>query len=157
MRSSRLLTGGVGLFLLASCTAVPGTPAAVPEPEPPAPPAACLLDVAALTAATGVEWAPDLVTATDSRCVYDAGEEFLAVDLVPGDDLETPAALCDEGSRTDLPSGGLTCRFGTGVFAAAVLDGPAVVTIAAAEPPSGSDAARLGTAFGDQLAALGGG
>lgn len=154
---TRTLTGGVVLGVLAGCTAVPGNPVSAPEPPPPAPPAACLLDTAALAAASGVEWTPDLVTATDTRCVYDATGGFLAVDLAPGDDLETQAALCDDGSRTDVASGGLVCRFGAGVFAAAVVDGPAVLTIAAAEAPTGTDATRLVTAFGDQLTALGGG
>ncbi len=161
MRPSRVLTGGLGLILLAGCTAVPGSPAAVSEPEPPAPPAACLLDTAALAADSGVAWEPDLITATDTRCVYDAGEAFLAVDIAPGtDDLETPAQLCDATTRTDLPAGGLVCRFGDGVFAAAVLqpgevaDGDALLTIAAAQVPAGSDAPRLADALARQLEVL---
>jgi hypothetical protein len=149
-----LASGALVAGALAGCTpAVPGPPVAAPEPPPPpAPPAACLLDVAALAAGTGLTWAPDLVTATDTRCVYDPsdGGAFLVVDLAPGRDVETPAALCDEGTAAARPSGGLVCRFGPGVFGVGAA-GDRVVTIAAAEVPPGTDAARLLTAFGAEL------
>lgn len=167
MASTRALTGvlgpAVGAALVAGCTTLPG-PTPAPEPAPPAPvapPAACLLDAPALGAATGVGWVPDLVRATDTRCVYESGEEFLAVDVVPGEqDVETPAELCDTGTRTDLPGGGLVCRFGDGVFAAAALplggalDDDSLVTVAAARVPTGTDAERLSDALADRLDAL---
>jgi hypothetical protein len=148
--ASGVLTAGA----LAGCTAVPASPVAAPAPPPPPPPppAACLLDAGALATGTGLTWAPDLVTATDARCVYDpsGGGAFLVVDLTPGRDLETPAALCDEGSAAPLPWGGLVCRFGPGVLGVGAV-GDRVVTIAAAEVPPGTDATRLLVAFGEEL------
>ena len=167
------LVGAALLGVLSACTVGPGTPAARPAaaPEPPPPPAACLLDAPAMAAATGVEWVPDLVAATDARCVYDAGDAFLAVDLAPGDDVEGPAALCDTGSRTDLPAGGWACRFGDGVYGAAVLADAAlddaalddaspaddrVVTVATAVVPAGTTADRVRTALAAELERLAG-
>lgn len=152
------LVGATLLGVLAGCTVGPGSPAPGPAaaPEPPPPPAACLLDGPALAAATGVEWVPDLVAATDARCVYDAGDAFLAVDLGPGDDVEGPAALCDAGSRTDLPAGGWACRFGDGVYGAAALADDRVITVAAAALPAGTDADRVRAALAAELDRLAG-
>lgn len=150
----KILGALAGCGLVVACTAGPAPAPPAPEPAPPAPPAppaACLLDTAALATATGVEWAPDPVTATDTRCVYDtAGEAFLVVERVADTDVETPAALCDDGTRTTLAAGGWVCRFGEGVFGAGSLD-DRLVTIAAATVPPGTDATRLLTAFGGEL------
>ncbi len=146
-----LLAGG-----LAGCTAVPAAPppAPVPAPAPPAPPAACLLDPAALERATGLGWVADGVPATDSRCVYDptGGDRsaFVVVDLADGTDVETPAALCADGTRSGTASGGLVCRFGDGVLGVGVTGGR-TVALAAAAVPDGTDAARLQAAFGAEL------
>ena len=153
---ARVLAGALAAGALAGCTALPAPPAAAPEPPPPpAPPAACLLDTAALATGTGLTWEPDLVAATDTRCVYDpsGGGAFVVVDLAPGVDERTPAALCDEGSTASLPSGGLVCRFGPGVFGVGTA-GDRVVTVAAAEAPPGTDADRLLAAFGAELERL---
>jgi hypothetical protein len=107
-----------------------------------------------MAAATGVEWVPDLVAAGDTRCVYDAGDSFLAVDLVPGDDVEGPSELCDDGSRTDLPGGGWACRFGDGVFGAATLGDDRVVTVATAVVPTGTTGSRVGAAVAAELGRL---
>jgi hypothetical protein len=152
-----LASGVLAAGALAGCTAVPAPPVAAPEPPPPpAPPAACLLDTGAVATGTGLTWVPDLVTATDIRCVYDpsgGGDAFLVVDLAPGADVRTPAALCDEGSSAPLPSGGLVCRFGPGVFGVGAA-GDRVVTVAAAEVPPGTDPDRLSGAFGAELERL---
>ncbi len=155
LATGALGVGALGVGVLGGCTAAPAPPVVAPAPPPPPPPAACLLDAGALATATGLTWAPDLVTATDARCVYDpsGGGAFLVVDLAPGADVRTPAELCDEGSPAALPSGGLVCRFGPGVLGVGTA-GDRVVTIAAAEAPPGTDPARLIAAFGAELERL---
>lgn len=151
--------------LLTACSADPVEPA--PQAQPPAPPAACLLDDPALAATTGVAWTPDQSTATDTRCVYDpAGNPrpagFLAVDITASDDdaateLDSIAELCESGSRADMKvaDGGFVCRFdGDGVYAALVRGGR-VVTVASSAVPPGTTAARLAVAFTQQLTAIG--
>ncbi len=115
-------------------------PAAAPEPPPPAapppPPAACLLDPGRLAAVTGLAWAPDQSTASDTRCVYDAGgpvpagptpsasasaapsagatgsPEFLTVEVAPSaadgtrTELATVSAACAAGSRAPVRADG---------------------------------------------------
>ena len=156
--------------LLCGCSAGSDpAPAPPPPPPPPPPPAACLLDTAALGAATGLSWAPDVSTASDTRCVYDPsgtprppeGPAFVAVEVAPDADpdpaaaLDTVAALCEEGSRVPAGDAAFVCRFqGDAVFAAAVRGGR-LVTLATSAVPAGTTAARLVVAFDQQLAALG--
>jgi hypothetical protein len=148
----------------------PAEPGPAVSPPPPPPPAACVLDTAALGAATGLTWTPDETTASDTRCVYDPagapstpdGPAFVAVDIAPaggpdaGSTLDTVAGLCDPNSRADVTAadGGFVCRFqGGSVFAAAVRN-EQVVTVAASAVPPGTTAARIVTAFSEQLGAL---
>ncbi|WP_219416462.1 hypothetical protein [Pseudonocardia nigra] len=153
------------------------------QAPPPAPPAACLLDTAALAAATGVTWTPDQTTATDTRCVYDPaaapapdgaeetdggddaeGPAFLAVDVTPlaGDDpaagLDTVAGVCTDGSRapvTATDGGGFVCRLPGGSVYAATVRGGELVTVAASTVPPGTTAARLVVAVSEQLGSIG--
>lgn len=146
----------VGSATLAGCTAGTAPVAAPgPTPEPVAPPAACVLDVPALTTATGLVWTPEETTASDTRCVYDAATgsstDFLVVERGDAGPLETLAQACGPGSRTEAGTDGFVCRFpGGGVFAARDRDG-VVLTLAAAETPVGSTPDRLVTAFAGQL------
>ncbi len=187
-RAFTLLAVMAAAGVLAACTtgADPGSPnssapnPSAPNPSAPAaaplPPAACLLDSAALAAVTGLTWAPDETTASDTRCVYDpsaegslsrqslpAGSEFVAVDLAPSsvadvaDELDMLAELCENGSRAPMAAadGGFVCRLqGGSVFAAAVRGGQ-VVTVAASAVPPGTTAARLVVAFTEQLTRIG--
>lgn len=177
-RAAALLTA-VAFALLPSCTAGsgPGTREPSEQAKLPAPPAACLLDTATLATTTGLTWAPDTTTASDTRCVYDPGQDpaqdpaqavagldFVTVDVTPlaGSDaaaaLDTLAELCDAGSRAPVPAadGGFVCRFqGGSVFAAAVRGGQ-VVTVSASAVPAGTTAARLVVAFTEQLGDGGG-
>lgn len=161
--SARLLGTLAGAVLLTACTGEPApAPAAAPEPAPP--PAACLLDPDALRAATGLVWAPDDTTASDTRCLYDpatgTGAEFVAVDVAPPGvtgpptPLDDIAAVCADGTR--VPAGdGFGCRLPAGgVFAATVRDGE-LVTLAAAAVPAGTTADALATALAEQLTVLG--
>jgi hypothetical protein len=162
--------GAVALLAGCSVGSGPAEPEPAVSPPPPAPPAACVLDTAALGAATGLTWTPDETTASDTRCVYDPagapstpdGPAFVAVDIAPagGPDaastLDTVAGLCDPNSRADVTAadGGFVCRFqGGSVFAAAVRN-EQVVTVAASAVPPGTTAARIVTAFNEQLRAL---
>lgn len=154
---ARLLGPLACALLVTACTA-PVTPAAAPAPEPPAPPAACLLDTDALRVATGIAWTADATTATDLRCVYDPDgatvTEFVVVDVAAATPLDDVAGVCAEGTRT--PAGdGFGCRLtGGGVFAATVRDGE-LVTLAAAAVPATVTADRLATALAEQLAVVG--
>jgi hypothetical protein len=158
--SARLLGALTAAVLLSGCTGVAPVPdPAPPTTEPPAPPAACLLDTEALRVATGLAWAADTTTATDTRCVYDpdggTGTEFVVVDVAqPGVPLDQVAELCTAGTR--IPAGeGLVCGLaGGGVFAATVRGGE-LVTLAAASVPAATTADRLTAALGEQLARLG--
>lgn len=151
--------------LLTACTSEPAAP--TPQAQPPAPPAACLLDGAALAATTGLAWTPDQSTATDTRCVYDpAGNPgpagFLAVEVGSSSDdaasqLDTIAELCQSGSRADVQAadGGFVCRFDDDGVYAALVQGGQVVTVASSAVPPGTTAARLAVAFTQQLTAIG--
>jgi hypothetical protein len=129
--------------------------------------------MATLAAATGLTWEPDASTASDTRCVYDPsgtprppdGPAFLAVDVAsgpnPAAELDTVAAVCEDGSRVPVGGqgtptvAGFVCRFqGGNVFAAVVHDGR-LVTLAASAVPPGTTAAHLVVAFDQQVAALG--
>jgi hypothetical protein len=145
-----------------------GESPAPPPPPPPPPPAACLLDTTSLGAATGLAWAPEAITASDTRCVYDPsgprppeGPAFVTVDVAPaaGADpaaaLDTVAALCEDGSRAPVGDDGFVCRFQSDSVFAAVVSGERMVTLAASAVPPGTTAARLVMAFDQQLAALG--
>jgi hypothetical protein len=166
-RSGR--AGGVlvGAALLAGCTAGPDP---VATPAPPPPPAACMLDMPAFAATTGLSWTPDASTASDTRCVYDPttrsipadGPAFVTLDVAamqgtePAAELATVAELCAEGSRAEVAAGdgGFVCRFqGASVFAAMV-QRARVVTLAASAVPPGTTAAQLVVAFDQQLTAL---
>ncbi len=155
-----LVLGG----LLGGCSgAGPVPPDPAPQARPPAPPAACLLDGPALAATTGIGWTPDQSTATDTRCVYDpAGSSgpagFLTVEITTATDdaasqLDTIAAVCDRGSRTDVKAGdgGFVCRFDGPTTYAAVVRGTRVVTISTSAVPPGTTAARLSAAIAEQL------
>ena len=113
---------GVALVALSGCAADPP----LQQAAPPDPPAACVLDTAALDNATKVTWTPDQSTASDTRCVYDAGPNasgpagpaFLTVSLFArtqadaAAERELLAQLCVEGSRVDVnkADGGFVCR-----------------------------------------------
>ena len=161
-----VVPGAVAALLLAGCTSGTATdPDRSRQAPPPDPPAACLLDTAALAAATGVTWTPDQSIATDTRCVYDptgeAGARFLAVDIAPtsGDvagALDTVAEVCEAGSRAPVSDDdtGFVCRFqGGSVYGATVRDSK-LVTVAAAAVPTGTTAARLVVALTRQIAML---
>lgn len=161
------------LVLASGCTGA-GPPGPARQTDPPAPPAACLLDPAALAATSGVAWTPDRSIASDTRCVYDVAAPatagttptpadgppaFLAVETAPiraGDpttELDTIAQLCAEGSRAPVtaPEGAFVCRLaGGGVFAATVREGE-LVTLAAASVPAATTADLLATALAEQL------
>jgi hypothetical protein len=167
VRRPALLLGAV---VLAGCTAAPAPEptAAAPVPEPVVPPAACVLDVAVLSSATGLTWAADETTASDTRCVYDpapgSGTDFVAVDVLsspptgsgpPPAALDTLARACAADTRAPAGTDGFVCRFpGGGVFAARDRAG-VVVTVAAAEVPAATTADQLAAAFTEQLASAG--
>jgi hypothetical protein len=165
--SRRAALGALAVTAIAGCSLGNEAAPAPPPPPPPPPPAACLLDTGALATATGLTWAPDPSTASDTRCVYDPaveqrpadGPTFLAVDVAPAPDpvttLDAVAELCEDGSRVSAGDRGFVCRFqGDNVFAAVVRGGQ-VVTLATSAVPPGTTAARLVVAFDQQLAALG--
>ena len=115
---------GVALVALSGCAADPP----LQQAAPPDPPAACVLDTAALDNATKLTWTPDQSTASDTRCVYDAGPKasgpagptFLTVSLFArtqadaAAERELLAQLCLEGSRVEVnkADGGFVCRGG---------------------------------------------
>lgn len=148
------------LLLVAGCTVAP-TP--LPDPGPgaapetgPAPPRACLIDPAALAAATGVGWTPDATTATDARCVYDPADadpaQFVVVTVEPETDPDVVMQVCAEDDAPLLLTDGFVCRLdGGGVFAAGRFLGR-TVTFAAASPVGEPE--RLTQAFAEELARL---
>jgi hypothetical protein len=149
---------------LAGCTAGDGT-APVPAPAP-APPAACLLDVTALAAATGLAWTADGSTASDTRCVYDpaggTAREFLAVDVAPlggagaGAELAALAEVCGTPPVPVAADGpAMVCTLESGSVYAATAGGSRLVTIAASAVPAGTTAERLTVALAEQLALVG--
>ena len=162
-RAALLATG----LVLGGCSAVAPAPVPTPQAQPPAPPAACLLDGAALGATTGITWTPDQSTATDTRCVYDppgspgpAG--FLAVDVSTSTDdaatqLDTIAQLCVSGSRADVDAadGGFTCRYDGSNLYAAMVRGDQLVTISSSAVPAGTTAAKLALGLTEQLTRIG--
>jgi hypothetical protein len=150
---------------LGGCSAAEAPAPVAPPPPPPPPPAACLLDTGVLTTTTGLAWAPDARTASDTRCVYDPsgaprpadGPAFLSVDVAQdaATTLDTVAELCEDGSRAPVGTTGFVCRYqGGNVFAAVTHDGR-LVTLAASAVPTGTTAAQLVVAFDQQVAALG--
>ena len=140
------------------------------QAAPPDPPAACVLDTAALANATHVSWTPDQSTANDIRCVYDAGPTaatpagpaFLTVSLLartqadPAAERESLAQLCAAGSRVDVNTadGGFVCRFDGDLIYGALVRGDQVVQVATSAIPTTTASATLATAISDQLANL---
>jgi len=144
--------------LLVACSSGVEPPPSVPTPPPP--PAACLLDVDALAAATGLTWTPDAATVGDVRCVYDAPQgdplAFLAVELAPpvsAAGLEEVAAACTDGSRTTVAAGrgAFVCMLPAGSILGAVAADDHLITVAASEVPAGTSAERLTAALSAQL------
>ncbi|WP_300019574.1 hypothetical protein [Pseudonocardia sp.] len=95
----------LGAAVWTGCTVAPAPEqAAAPAPEPVVPPAACVLDVAALAAATGLSWTADATTASDTRCVYDpdpdAGDGFVSVEVLPA----APAGADQATAAPDVPA-----------------------------------------------------
>jgi hypothetical protein len=89
------------------------------------------------------------------------GPAFVAVDVAPAgaaapnDTLDSVAGLCEDNSRADVAAGGgFVCRFQGGSVFGATVRGDRLVTLAASAVPLGTTAARLVTAFGEQLGAL---
>lgn len=165
----------VALVLLACGTGGCSTDPPLPRADPPDPPAACVLDTAALTNATDVQWTPDQSTANDTRCVYDAsapgaarsasakdGPQFLTVSLFSrtqsdaAAERELLAQLCLPGSRVEVPAGdgGFVCRFDGDLVYGALVRGDQVVQVATSAIPAGTASATLASAISDQLAAL---
>ncbi len=147
--------GAAGLLLVACSAPAAPVPGPTTTPEPPAPPAACLLDASALGTATGLTWTVDEAMASDLRCVYDpvgaTGDVFLVVDVVgDGTDIETVAQVCADGSRTPTDSG-FGCRLPTGGVFAARTDSGRLTTVAAARIPDATSAEQLGAALTEQL------
>jgi hypothetical protein len=152
--------------VLSGCAADPP----LPQAAPPDPPAACVLDTAALGNATKVTWTPDQSTASDTRCVYDAGPNasgpagpaFLTVSLFvrtqadAAAERELLAQLCNQGSRVDVnkADGGFVCRFNGDLVYGALVRGDQVVQVASSAVPTTMESATLATAVGDQLANL---
>ena len=162
--------GSAGILALAvvlgGCAADPP----LPQAAPPDPPAACVLDTAALDNATKMTWTPDQSTASDTRCVYDAGPNasrpagpaFLTVSLFArtqadaAAERELLAQLCNQGSRVDVnkADGGFVCRFNGDLVYGALVRGDQVVQVASSAVPATVASATLATAIGDQLANL---
>jgi hypothetical protein len=155
VRSAVLLAAAL---LLVACSDAVEAPPAVPTPPPP--PAACLLDVDALAAATGLTWTPDPATAGDVRCVYDArpGDPlaFLAVELAPPVSpagLEDVAAACTDGSRTTVAAGhgAFVCTLPAGSMLGAVAADDHLITVAVSAIPGGTTAERLTAGLSAEL------
>jgi hypothetical protein len=156
----------VALAALSGCAADPP----LQQAAPPDPPAACVLDTAALDNATKVTWTPDQSTASDTRCVYDAGPKasgpagpaFLTVSVFArtqadaAAERELLAQLCSQGSRVDVnkADGGFVCRFNGDLVYGALVRGDQVVQVACSAVPATVESATLATAIGDQLATL---
>jgi hypothetical protein len=152
--------------VLSGCAADPP----LPQADPPDPPAACVLDTAALDTATKVTWTPDQSTASDTRCVYDAGPKasgpagpaFLTVSLFArtqadaAAERELLAQLCLEGSRVDVnkADGGFVCRGGGDLVYGALVRGDQVVQVTSSAIPAAMAADTLSTAISDQLATM---
>ncbi len=157
---------GVALVALSGCAADPPLQRAAP----PDPPAACVLDTAALDNATKVTWTPDQSTASDTRCVYDAGPKasgpagpaFLTVSVFArtqadaAAERELLAQLCVEGSRVDVnkADGGFVCRGGGDLVYGALVRGDQVVQVTSSAIPTSMAADTLTTAISDQLATM---
>ena len=155
---------GVALVALSGCAADPP----LQQAAPPDPPAACVLDTAALDNATKVTWTPDQSTASDTRCVYDAGPKasgpagpaFLTVSVFArtqadaAAERELLAQLCVEGSRVDVnkADGGFVCRGGGDLVYGALVRGDQVVQVTSSAIPTSMAADTLTTAISDQLA-----
>jgi hypothetical protein len=154
------------IVVLGGCAADPPLPSA----DPPAPPAACVLDTTTLASATDVKWTPDQTTASDTRCVYDAGSppagtdgpQFLTVSLFPktqadaAAERELLAQLCQKGSRVDVNAadGGFVCRFDGDLVYGVLVRGNQVVQVASSAIPAATASATLAAAISDQLTAL---
>ncbi len=162
-----------GWSALAALVVVLGGCGADPPLEqapPPDPPAACVLDTAALATATHVSWTPDQSTANDTRCVYDAGPNaatpagpaFLTVSIFArtqadaAAERELLAQLCAQGSRVDVnkADGGFVCRFDGDLVYGALVRGDQVVQVATSAIPTTTAGAALASAISDQLAKL---
>ncbi len=159
----------VAAVVLGGCAADPP----LPNADPPAPPAACVLDTETLTSATDVKWTPDQTTASDTRCVYDAAPapagtdspQFLTVSLLPktqadaAAERELLAQLCQRGSRVDVDAadGGFICRFDGDLVYGVLVRGDQVVQVASSAIPAATASATLAAAISDQLTALGAG
>lgn len=157
----------VAAVVLGGCAGDPP----LPNAEPPAPPAACVLDTETLTSATDVKWTPDQTTANDTRCIYDAapapagtdGPQFLTVSLFPktqadaAAERELLAELCQKGSRVDVDAadGGFICRFDGDLVYGVLVRGNQVVQVASSAIPAATASATLAAAISDQLTALG--
>jgi hypothetical protein len=154
------------LVVLGGCAADPP----LPQAAPPDPPAACVLNTAALDSATKVTWTPDQSTASDTRCVYDAGPNasgpagpaFLTVSLFArtqadaAAERESLAQLCTGGSRVDVnkADGGFVCRGGGDLIYGALVRGDQVVQVTSSAIPPTMAADTLATAISDQLSTL---
>jgi hypothetical protein len=130
---------GLGAVLLgaAGCSGSPPTetapgPDGAPAAPPPPPPAACLLDTGALAETTGLTWAPDAVTASDTRCVYDpspAAPAAAAAETGAGGSAREGAA---EGRDQSPPEDAAAAAAGTGSAEFVAVD----VTAAPEEVPA---------------------
>jgi hypothetical protein len=167
VRAAGLAVGAAALVVaLDGCGADPP----LQQAAPPDPPAACVLDTAALANATHLTWTPDQATANDTRCVYDAGPNaatpagptFLTVSLFnrtqgdPAAERELLAQLCVQGSRVDVndADGGFVCRFNGDLVYGVLVRGDQVVQVAASAIPEATASATLATAITDQLTNL---
>jgi hypothetical protein len=156
----------IAAVALGGCAADPP----LPKADPPAPPAACVLDTSSLGSATDVTWTPDQSTASDTRCVYDAasppkdasGPQFLTVSLFPrtqadaSAERELLAQLCLKGSRIDVDAadGGFVCRFDGNLVFGALVRGDQVVQVSTSAIPAATASATLAGAISDQLTNL---
>lgn len=173
-RPRRARPGCVAGILIAAALLAPaagcGTDPPLPKADPPAPPAACVLDTTTLASATDVTWTPDQSTASDTRCVYDAGPaptgtggpQFLTVSLFPrtqadpSAERELLAQVCLKGSRVDVDAadGGFVCQFDGALVYGALVRGDQVVQVSTSAVPAATASATLAAAISDQLAGL---
>jgi hypothetical protein len=170
MTAARLHVAAVTATFAAVALGACGADPPLPQADPPAPPAACVLDTDALSSATDVKWTPDQSTASDTRCVYDAapqqngasGPQFLTVSLFPrtqadsSAERELLAQLCVKGSRVDVDAadGGFVCRFDGDLVFGALVRGDQVVQVSTSAIPATTASATLAGAISDQLANL---